>query len=377
MSNPTQQNILGACLAPSVYEKGGGYGQKGVDFQRYWAISRIVELATADEPDFLILFESLQDIAEFDHAQAPTNAKIYQLKTKDTGEWTWKALTALPIQSRKKRNSDEPTTPKAFVESPVGKIVCSLVELDPLTAEGHFVSNVGSNAGLENGSTAGTLCVCRFSELSQELRDQIVPELQKLRKTVSLDDIHIDKTELSLEDPDTHVTGKIHNYLQIVAPRHAGQARSFSDSLFAVLSKRGRRTDPPKDFGELVRTRGFSKSEFKEALDALKSRPDEQALITTWLAYLQDDGMPLTQLTKLQIRLARLVEERLKTGKPDSSPYQSAAKDWIASNPPDDNILEFVLNGARALAAHFPTASQDHLQAEIVLEGIHQCLSQI
>ena len=126
MSNPTQQNILGACLAPSVYEKGGGYGQKGVDFQRYWAISRIIELATADEPDFLILFESLQDIAEFDHAQAPTNAKIYQLKTKDTGEWTWKALTALPIQSRKKRNSDEPTTPKAFVDSPVGKIVCSL-----------------------------------------------------------------------------------------------------------------------------------------------------------------------------------------------------------------------------------------------------------
>jgi hypothetical protein len=377
MTNPTQQSILNACLAPSVFEKGGGYGQKGVDFQRYWAISRIIELATAEEPDFLILFESLQDIVEFDHAQAPTNAKIYQLKMKETGEWTWKALTALPIQSRKKRNSDETTTLRAFVDSPVGKIVCSLVELDPLAAEGHFVSNAGSNAGLENGSTAGTLRICRFSQLSQELRDQIVPELQKLRKAVSLDTLHLDKTELSLEDPDTHVTGKIHNYLQIVAPRHAGQARSFSDSLFAVLSKRGRRTDSPKDFGELVRTRGFSKSEFAEALDILKSRPDEQALIATWLAYLQKDGMPLTQLTKLQIRLLRLVEERLKTGKPDSSPYQPLAKAWAAANPLNDQTLEFVLNGAAALAAHFPTAPRDHLQAEIVLEGIHQCLSQI
>jgi hypothetical protein len=376
MSNATQQNVLDACLAPSVYEKGGGYGQKGVDFQRYWAISRIIELASTDEPDFLILFESLQDIMELNHPESPTSAKVYQLKMKESGEWTWKSLTALPVKPRKKRNSNELTTPLTFTASPIGKLASSVAELGPLSGEGYFVSNLGCNAELQNGSTAGTVRMCKFSDLSEELRNQISPEIQKLKKAIPLDALHLHRSELSLEDPDTHVTGKVHNYLLSAAPQHAGQCKSFSDSLFAVLSKRGRRTDPPADFATLVSTRGYSRSDFVTAVHSLKSTPDHQGLVNTWLGYLRDNKMPPAQLTKLQIRLTQLLQSRLQTGEAKPTPLDDAAKEWIASNPVGDDVLEFVRNGASALAAKFPDVAADRLQAKIVLGGISQCLNQ-
>src|SRR5690242_5216871 len=80
MSTSGQAEIFNAANAPDIYETGGGSGQQGVYFQRYWAISRIIELVGNDTPDFLILFETIQDVLELDSAAEPSCARIYQLK---------------------------------------------------------------------------------------------------------------------------------------------------------------------------------------------------------------------------------------------------------------------------------------------------------
>src|SRR3954453_3173330 len=121
-----QVEIFSASKAPNIYETGGSHGQLGVDFQRYWAISRIIELAGNNTPDFLILFETLQDVLELDSATAPTHARIYQLKMKKTGEWTWKALTGLPATPRKQRGGKGMTVPTPFTDTPIGKLASTL-----------------------------------------------------------------------------------------------------------------------------------------------------------------------------------------------------------------------------------------------------------
>ena len=80
---------------PTLAETGGGHGQKGVDFQRYWAILRIFELKQDGSNDFLLLFESIQDVAEFNSESAPSRIDIYQIKKKDGGEWSFNELTGL------------------------------------------------------------------------------------------------------------------------------------------------------------------------------------------------------------------------------------------------------------------------------------------
>lgn len=42
-------------------ETGGGHNQKGVDFQRAWAISRMFEMEDAGEEDFLLFEENKSD----------------------------------------------------------------------------------------------------------------------------------------------------------------------------------------------------------------------------------------------------------------------------------------------------------------------------
>jgi hypothetical protein len=376
MSDLTHMDIFNASLAPGVYEVGGGYGQKGVDFQRYWAISRIIELVDSNEPDFLILFESLQDIVEFDCADSPTMARVYQLKAKGIGEWSWKALTALPAEPRKKKNSTEKTTPMPFVESPIGKLASTLAELNTFQCEGIFVSNLGCKAEMENGSFAGSIRICKFSELSKQLRDQIAPELQKLKRPVPMESLHLHKTDLSVEDPDTHVLGKVNSYLMKVAPKHVGQSKSFADSLFALLSKRGRKTDPPSNFAELVSTRGYSRTQFMSAVDDLRSIPNQQEVVDSWLHYLMIGGMLPLDHTRLQVKLTQILEKRLQTGTDERTPLEEAAKQFAKDNPPGSNIREYVESGAFILLLQFPGTRLDELQATVLLEGISQCLSQ-
>jgi hypothetical protein len=375
MSNPAQAEIFAASNAPGVYESGGQYGQKGVDFQRYWAISRIIELATANQPDFLILFESLQDVVEFDNADAPTQALVYQIKMKDTGEWTWKALTALPAKPRKRKNSQELTVPLPFVGSPIGKLACTVAEFQTINGAGTFVSNLGCSAALEKGATAGSVKSCKFSELSKEHRDQIAPELAKLKKVIPLHSLHLLKTELSLDDPDTHVSGKINTFLLKAAPKHAGQCKSFSDSLFATLSARGRNSGPVEDFESLVSHRGYSKADFMNAVDTLCSIPDQQELVDSWLKMLMIEKMPPQQYTKLQIKLLQLLERRLASGRVDVGPLNQAIKAWIKLNPVGESILEFLKAGTAAITSQFTDVSREEIQAFIVLEGISQCLN--
>jgi hypothetical protein len=377
MSTFAQAEIYAATLSPTVYETGGAHGQKGVDFQRYWAISRIIELVDSEQPDFLLLFESLQDVVEFDHPSNPTSATVYQVKGKGTGEWTWNALTALPISiPRKKRNSTELTTPKLFTDSAIGKLAATVAELPNLAAEGVFVSNLGSTAPLEKGSVAGSVQLCKFSELSKDLQAQIKPELAKLKKTITLDKLHLRRTPISLDDPDAHVLGRVAGYLKKAAPRHVNQCQSFRDSLFVVLSARGRKTDAPDAFTKLVKQRGYTRSDFDLALDELRSVPDRQGLIKNWLNRLLTlEEMPIQPHTKLQIEVTRRLEIRLRGAATKNSDIVEAARKWIESNPPDKDILPFLEGGVAELSVTFPNAPLQILQAILIIEGIEQCLS--
>jgi len=378
MSSHALAEILAASQAPATSESGGSYGQKGVDFQRYWAISRIIELVSEGAPDFLILFESLQDVVEFDSSTSPTKARVYQLKMKGTGEWSWRLLTALPLgKPRKKKDSAGLTTPQTFQQSPIGKLASTVAELSMVQGEGVFVSNLGSSAALEAGATAGSLRICKFSELSEELRAQIQPELGKLKKPISLSALHLHKTELSLDEPDTHVAGKMSAFLAKEAPKHVGQCKSFSDSLFAILSARGRTTDPPGDFADLVRTRGYSKSEFSNAVDQLRDTPDQQELVNSWLSRLTNEKMQLREHTRLQIELMRKIEERLRSGISIRGPAEEATHAWVVKNPPGDSVLEFLQAAELHLGPQLPQLPKASLQALILLEGIAECLNQI
>ena len=74
----------------------------------------MVELEQSNAPDFLLLFEAVQDVTELDSISDPTKAVVYQVKKKDTGTWSWSVLTGTsapkqPKAAKKKKNAASAT----------------------------------------------------------------------------------------------------------------------------------------------------------------------------------------------------------------------------------------------------------------------------
>lgn len=285
---------------PAFAEAGGGHGQKGVDFQRYWAILRIIELKEAGATDFLLLFESIQDVAEFDSETAPTRIDIYQIKKKDGGEWSFNELTGiLRPDARKKKVA--PTLSRVE-KSPVGKLYKAGLAIQQLDASAHFVSNAGCDLPLAASGTASSLLKCLASELDSSHASLLTEGLALLHATPGeipdLKRLALRKTTLHPDNPHLLALGAATAYLSKHLPASAGQAKAFIDALFVQLSALGRQTEPVTSFTELRRQRGYSIAELDAALADLKGVPDLKLHLDSVLVALLLEGLsPLMRIT--------------------------------------------------------------------------------
>ncbi|MET3552639.1 dsDNA nuclease domain-containing protein [Burkholderia sp. 567] len=282
---------------PALMEVGGGHGQKGVDFQRYWAILRIFELKEGGTSDFLLLFESIQDVAEFDSETSPSRVDIYQIKKKDGGEWSFNDLTGiLKPDGRKKKVA--PTLSKVE-KSPVGKLYKAGLAIQQLDANAHFVSNAGCDLPLAKSGTASSLLKCLASELDMSHASSLAEGLALLHATPGevpdLKRLVLRKTTLHPDNPHLLALGAAAAYLSKHLPTSAGQAKAFVDALFVQLSALGRQTEPVTSFGELRRQRGYSMAELDAALADLKGVPDLKSHLDSVL-----DGLSLEGLAPLK-----------------------------------------------------------------------------
>jgi hypothetical protein len=286
---------------PTLAEVGGGHGQKGVDFQRYWAMVRIFELKQDCAADFLILFESLQDVAELDSETSPTKIDIYQVKKKDSGEWSFNSLTGLPKPGKQK------TTPSltAIESSFIGKLYKAGLAVQSLQSQVHFVSNAGCDLPLSTSGAASKLLSCLVSELdlahTSALKDSLALLHSVPGEVPDLARLSLRKTTLHPDDPVRLALGAAFEYLNKSMPEHASQAKALVDSLFMQISMLGRQTEPVGSFSQLRKQRGFSMGEFDHALACLKKVPDLKAHFDVVLDGLVSEGLPV--LRKLAVHI--------------------------------------------------------------------------
>lgn len=288
---------------PSISEVGGGHGQKGVDFQRFWAIVRIFELKSDGAADFLLLFESVQDVAELDSETSPNRIDIYQIKKKDGGEWSFNALTGLPKPDGRKKKV-VPTV--ASVESsPLGKLYKAGLAFQYLDSNVHFVSNAGCDLPLAGSGMASGHMKCVASDLDAAHTQALAEGLALLHATPGsspdLKRLALRKTTLHPDEPLFLALGAAVDYLSKNLPAHAGQAKALVEALFMQFSTLGRQTAPVGSFDELRQQRGFSMAELNSALATLKDVPDLKEHFDGVLASLSLEGLPT--LRKLGINV--------------------------------------------------------------------------
>ncbi len=381
MATSQTGEVFQAATNRALAETGGGHGQKGVDFQRAWALSRMFEMEDSGAADFLFLFEAIQDVAVLDSPTNPTFIRIYQVKKKDRGEWEWSHLTALQDPTKKHKRLKDPAS---LSGSPIGKLYSSVIAFKNLGSSGSFVSNAGANLPLANASNAATSVSCDLSQL----RNQHLELLEMGLKTLHDSDqsvpnpalISIEKVSLHPNDPTTQVIGLAVKFLSKRSATHAGQAKALVDALLARIGPLGSKTDNCSSFEELRQQRGYSRSEFIDAVGSLENLPDVKALLDAWIARLEREGsIDYVLATSIRVAVCRIFTRNLMGGEePAVTALVSDCDLWINANPLGSISLSSSLQNARShlepLHSSFRSAE---LIAHFLLRAIKKCVDLI
>lgn len=382
--------LLSVANNPKYSESGGGHGAKGVDFSRVWAVFRMMELERANEPDFLILFESVQDVAELDSETSPTRAKVYQVKKKDSGTWTWSVLTGTvepkapspPSKKIAKTRATLPKSPKApdfkkVPESVLGKLHLSLTAFTALPVEGIFLSNQGCDFPLECGGSTATTTPCSLADLAADHVQLLTDSFASLSPGAPPPDLTRVKLQKVAIHPDNLNAPAIEAALDLLnerSPGHAGQAKAFVESLLMKILPLTRRTDTCLSFEDLVKERGFSRGSFIAALAALETVPDRNALFNDWMNQLQTEGADFMTISSLRVAATRAQRDRLIGGTDVSREIDDFSDAWIAANPPTSKLRPYVEAALTELKVQFSAHRDNDLIARFVMRAITKCV---
>lgn len=379
MESSAIKEVFRVASSKELAETGGGHNQKGVDFQRAWALSRMFELEESGADDFLILFEAIQDVAELDSETAPSSIRVYQVKKKDRGEWDWSNLTRLPAPGKKPRAGKSTDDIK---DSPIGKLYSAVLAFKDLKSSGVFLSNTGCNLPLANGDNAATSLSCDLSQLEARHLDLLKVGLESLYEAgdspANPKLIRIEKVAIHPDAPAIHLQGVAVAFLNKRSPRHAGQAKSLVDALLAEVGPLGAKTDSCSDFNDLRRQRGYSRGQFASALGYLEQVPDLVALAESWLDQLvTEGGMNFMEATSVRVAMAAIYKRQVMGGSdPLTSALTSDCDAWLEANTPGLLLGPF-FDGARShLAPSHPSFRASELTAHIALRAVRKCVDQ-
>lgn len=379
MGSSSTEEVFRVASSNELMETGGGHNQKGVDFQRAWALYRMFELEESGADDFLILFESVQDVAELDSETTPSSIRIYQIKKKDRGEWEWSHLTRLPAPAKKRRPSK---TTDEIKDSPIGKLYSAVVAFKELKSSGTFLSNTGCNLPLANGDNAATSMSCNLSQLEVGHLDLLEAGLQSLHEAeVSFANpalIRVEKVPIHPDAPATHLQGVALAFLTKRSPRHAGQAKSLVDALLAEVGPLGAKTDSCSNFEELRRQRGYSRAQFTSALGTLEQIPDLVALAEAWLDQLVGEGaLNFMEATGVRVAMAAIYKRQVMGGDdPLTSALASDCDAWLETNTPGPHLGAFFDKARSHLSPSHPSFRAAELTAHIALRAVKKCVDQ-
>jgi Cap4 dsDNA endonuclease len=361
-------------------ETGGGHNQKGIEFQRNWALVRMFDLESKGEPDFLILFEAIQDIAVVDSNIAPTKIEIYQVKKKDRDEWTWGELTNLHAPKLGKVTK-KPKSLAGVFYSPMGKLYRALRAFNGLAGTARFVSNAGCDLVMADGTNAATSLPVAMINLPQHFRGLLAESFQTIHSegepSPDLSKIYVERVNIPVDDCATYTVGVAHSFLLARSPSHAGQARALVDTLLAKVGPLGAKTAFCATFEEIRAQRGYSRSDFVKALGNLQSVPDVMEYLDIWLSKLTSEGMGLMEVIGIRAAATSIYRRQVMGGSlPEDWEVARASDIWLIGKEDPQALLPFFNAALTDLKADFPSLNPAMIQAHFALRAI-KCAAQI
>lgn len=239
-------------------ENSGSVSSNRFDYQKNWAICKLLELSEKD--DFLLAFEFYEDIIIFDSSKSPNFIDFYQVKTKSKGKHSISSLT------KKTKGS-----------SILGKLFNNKVNFENETKSLNIIANCDYNVKPKVGESFGLKICC--DNLSKNEKDKLInaltSELSITWKSEYEKIIFLEKSDLTIEHHSELTQQKLIKHIE----KKSGDIK-YSPSLayrtiFDEVKRRNNIEKELQSFDELVKYKSISKQEFEHIIQVVTTQPDK------------------------------------------------------------------------------------------------------
>lgn len=226
MQSKKQLNLLSTIAEAIPEERGGSIGSSGYDFQKTWGVAKIIELAEKGE-EFLLVFDYHEDTILLDGIEEPEKIVFFQIKQKETGNWTHGFLT----KKTKTTNS----------------ILAKLLKMKDKFPDGvgefRFVTNAPMSVELinenDNSLIFDEICFANFKQAELvKVETKLKLELEGFEIDKVKDHLFYERTKLPLISTDSACIGFLDKFLSKMFPGHSFRASDFYQTLLSEVKKK-------------------------------------------------------------------------------------------------------------------------------------------
>jgi hypothetical protein len=220
-------------------------------YQKNWALAELIEYHLKGK-NYVFAFEFHDDVLILDSELAPTSLKFIQVKTKTNGKnWTIRDLT----KSESGKNGDPDKL------SVIGKLYENRLNFNSYRSELKFVTNAYFSFG---GPIKITCANTLDFNVQATIRTAVQSQLS-ISSAIDLGCLFFEHSELSVDDHETHIRGKLHTFFDaLFGDKHnisvSPWYRSISDQ---IKKKNDFPPDQISSFDDLIRNKCITRSEIE------------------------------------------------------------------------------------------------------------------
>lgn len=242
-------------------ENSGSISSNRFDFQKNWAICKLLELSQKNS-DFILAFEFHEDILIFDSSNNPNQIEFYQVKSKNTGKKF--TLTELLVRRSLKNHKGN---------SILGKLAQNKSNFPDETKTLNLVTNAqyGFSTGQKALVSCNDLAPSDLLKISKALEEEL--NITGLKDY--LDSLFFEITELTIEHHSEITRDKLERTLE----------KKFSSDLkynpllayrtiYDEIKRKNNVEKPISSFDEIIKHKAITKKEFEEMLRIVAVEPN-------------------------------------------------------------------------------------------------------
>lgn len=255
-TNLGDQLLLDNIVATPRREKGGAVAANRTDYQQSWAFCLLLTLHEKPN-DYTVLLDFHDDVVVLDSSDAPKEMEFYQVKSKETGNWTLAALLKRP---KNKSNKHGPSI--------CGKMYANKIAFPNVTKSVNFVTNAKFKVHLTGSEKETEVDTFDVKQLAKEISEEYTAALLREHSLSTLEQVptYFQTEALPHRGHQEQTQGRFVTFLEKKNPEGRFAVGAAFRAIASVIARKTGEEKQPANHADMLLLKAITRVEFSEML---------------------------------------------------------------------------------------------------------------